>query len=73
MIWLTLSVFTILLFAGMPMPFVLLGSSMSYFLFNPIAPSIIAQRLNGSLELFPLLAVPLKKVNKPPMIIFPSV
>ncbi len=58
MIWLTLSVFTILLFAGMPMPFVLLGSSMSYFLFNPIAPSIIAQRLNGSLELFPLLAVP---------------
>jgi len=58
MIWLTLTVFTVLLFAGMPMPFVLLGSSMSYFLFNPIAPSIIAQRLNGSLELFPLLAVP---------------
>jgi tripartite ATP-independent transporter DctM subunit len=58
MILITLAVFTVLLLAGMPIAFVLLGSSMSYFVFNPIAPSVIAQRLNGSLELFPLLAVP---------------
>ena len=55
---LTFLVFLVLLFAGMPISFVLLGSAMSYFLVNPIAPSIIAQRMNGSLELFPLLAVP---------------
>lgn len=58
MITLTLTVFTVLMFAGMPISFVLLGSSMTYFIVNPIAPSVIAQRMNGSLELFPLLAVP---------------
>ncbi len=58
MIALTFIVFLVLLFAGMPISFVLLGSAMSYFMVNPIAPSIIAQRMNGSLELFPLLAVP---------------
>lgn len=54
----TLLLFLFLMIIGMPIAFVVLGSSLAYFLFNPINPSIIAQRLTGSLESFPLLAVP---------------
>jgi tripartite ATP-independent transporter DctM subunit len=55
---LTLTVFLVLLVLGMPIAFVILGTSLAYFLFNPIAPSVLAQRLTGSMESFPLLAVP---------------
>lgn len=58
MIAATLILFLILMVIGMPIAFVVLGSSLLYFLFNPINPSIIAQKLTGSLESFPLLAVP---------------
>lgn len=58
MIIATLVVFLVLMALGMPVAFVVLGSSLLYFFFNPINPSVIAQRLVGSLESFPLLAVP---------------
>jgi len=54
----TLLAFLVLMIIGMPIAFVVLGSSLVYFLFNPINPSVIAQRLTGSMESFPLLAVP---------------
>ncbi|MGV3650877.1 MAG: TRAP transporter large permease [Devosia sp.] len=54
----TFVVFLILMILGMPIAFVVLGSSLLYFAFNPMNPSVIAQRLVGSLESFPLLAVP---------------
>ncbi|WP_342363303.1 TRAP transporter large permease [Terrarubrum flagellatum] len=58
MIVATLLLFAVLLATGMPIAFVILGSSLLYFAVNPIAPSVLAQRLTGSLESFPLLAIP---------------
>jgi tripartite ATP-independent transporter DctM subunit len=54
----TTIVFFTLLILGVPVAFVLLGSSATYFLINPMMASIIAQRMSSSLESFPLLAVP---------------
>jgi tripartite ATP-independent transporter DctM subunit len=54
----TTIVFFALLILGVPVAFVLLGSSATYFLINPMMASIIAQRMSSSLESFPLLAVP---------------
>ena len=50
--------FFFLLILGVPIAFVLLGSSVAYFAINPMMASIVAQRLVSSLESFPLLAVP---------------
>ncbi|RBO87745.1 TRAP transporter large permease [Pseudochrobactrum asaccharolyticum] len=50
--------FFFLLILGVPIAFVLLGSSVAYFAMNPMMGSIVAQRLASSLESFPLLAVP---------------
>ncbi len=50
--------FFFLLILGVPIAFVLLGSSVAYFAMNPMMASIVAQRLVSSLESFPLLAVP---------------
>lgn len=58
MITLVLIVFLVLLLLGLPVAFVILGSSLVYFLFNAVNPSLIAQRMVGGLESFPLLAVP---------------
>lgn len=58
MIALTLATFFVLILAGMPITFVLLGASMIYFVFNPISPVVFAQRMTNSLESFPLLAIP---------------
>jgi tripartite ATP-independent transporter DctM subunit len=58
MIAVTLAAFLLLIVAGMPIAFVLLGSSMIYFVANPISAAVFAQRLSTSLESFPLLAVP---------------
>jgi tripartite ATP-independent transporter DctM subunit len=55
---LTIGLFVLLVAVGMPIAFVVLGATLVYFLFNPINPSVLAQRLTGSLESFPLLAVP---------------
>lgn len=53
-----LFVFLFLLVLGLPVAYVILGSSLLYFLFNPINPSLVVQRMVGGLESFPLLAVP---------------
>lgn len=50
--------FALLLVLGVPIAFVLLGASISYFALNPMMASIVAQRMSSSLESFPLLAVP---------------
>lgn len=52
------SVFILLLVLGVPIAFVVLGSSITYFIFNPLTPSIVAQRMSSALESFPLLAIP---------------
>lgn len=54
----TCLLFFFLLILGTPIAFVLLGSSVAYFVINPMMASIVAQRLASSLESFPLLAVP---------------
>jgi len=51
--------FVVLLAMGLPVGFVMLGASMTYFLQNPMMASIVAQRMSSGLESFPLLAVPL--------------
>lgn len=51
--------FVVLLALGVPVGFVMLGASMTYFLQNPMMASIVAQRMSSGLESFPLLAVPL--------------
>lgn len=51
-------VFFALLALGVPIAFVMLGSSVFYFVENPMMASIVAQRMSSSLESFPLLAVP---------------
>lgn len=58
MIVATLLVFCVLFILGMPIVFVMLGTSLLYFFVNPMSPSLIAQKLTSSLESFPLLAVP---------------
>lgn len=55
---LLVSVFLLLMVLGAPIGFVVLGSSVTYFLFNPLTPSIVAQRMATALESFPLLAIP---------------
>jgi tripartite ATP-independent transporter DctM subunit len=55
---LTAIIFLGLLVLGVPIAFVLLGSSVAYFVMNPMMASIVAQRMASSLESFPLLAVP---------------
>lgn len=52
------SVFLLLLVLGVPIAFVVLGSSIAYFIFNPLTSSIVAQRMSSALESFPLLAIP---------------
>jgi tripartite ATP-independent transporter DctM subunit len=54
----TLLVFCVLFMLGMPIVFVMLGTSLLYFFVNPMSPTLIAQKLTSSLESFPLLAVP---------------
>ncbi|MDO9523991.1 MAG: TRAP transporter large permease [Gemmobacter sp.] len=51
--------FFALLALGLPIGFVMLGASMTYFSLNPMLSSIVAQRLSSALESFPLLAIPL--------------
>lgn len=58
MIAATLLLFLFLIGIGMPIAFVVLGSSLIYFVINPMNPSVIGQKLAVSLESFPLLAVP---------------
>lgn len=55
---LLISAFLLLMLLGAPIGFVVLGSSITYFLFNPLTPSIVAQRMATALESFPLLAIP---------------
>ena len=50
--------FAVLLLLGVPIAFVILGASVVYFTLNPLMASIVAQRMAGALESFPLLAVP---------------
>lgn len=50
--------FFVLMALGVPVAFVMLGSSIFYFVENPMMASIVAQRMSSSLESFPLLAVP---------------
>lgn len=57
MILVTVVFFALLAF-GVPIAFVMLGTSVFYFVENPIMTSIVAQRMSSSLESFPLLAVP---------------
>jgi tripartite ATP-independent transporter DctM subunit len=51
----------LLLLIGMSVPvaFAILGASIGYFLVTPSLDIIVAQRMVGSLESFPLLAIPL--------------
>lgn len=51
--------FVVLLLLGLPVGFVMLGATMAYFAQNPLAASIVAQRMSSGLESFPLLAIPL--------------
>lgn len=50
--------FLLLMLLGVPIAFVILGASVVYFAINPLMASIVAQRMAGALESFPLLAVP---------------
>lgn len=50
--------FLLLLVLGVPIAFVLLGSSVAYFIVNPMMASVVAQRMSSALESFPLLAIP---------------
>jgi len=51
--------FVLLLAFGLPVGFVMLGASMTYFFQNPMMASIVAQRMSSGIESFPLLAIPL--------------
>jgi C4-dicarboxylate transporter DctM subunit len=53
-------VFTLLVLAGMPIAFALGGSAASAFLLDPGLPvTVVAQKLVGGINSFPMLAVPL--------------
>jgi tripartite ATP-independent transporter DctM subunit len=51
-------VFFGLMLFGVPIAFTILGTSLVYVMVGPVAPSVLAQRMLGSLESFPLLAIP---------------
>ena len=59
MLTLLLCVFVALLLLGMPIGFVMLGSSMLVIGLEGIPVSVVAQRVATSVQSFPLLAVPL--------------
>lgn len=58
MMWIVFASFCLFLVLGLPVAFVILGASALYFILEGTNPSLIAQRLVGGLESFPLLAVP---------------
>ena len=59
MLTITLLIFAVGLFIGMPISFAVLTATAAYFVTSPMTDVVLIQRLLASIESFPLLAIPL--------------